>query len=169
MKCRRVSCPGAGLADNAPSLRLQRAKWTSPTAIPYNRPMDKLRESIREVLERHPDIMLCTVFGSVATGKASPGSDLDIAVAAGKPLSSEEYLELIAEFADVSNREIDLVDLMTATGPILKQALSTGAIVQNLDKSLYANLISRMLFNEADMMPYYDRILRERRRRFINE
>ena len=131
--------------------------------------MDKLRESIRKALERHPDIKLCMVFGSVATGRASAGSDLDIAVAAGKPLSSEKYLELIEEFAAVSNRQIDLVDLMAVMGPILKQALSTGVIVQNLDKSLYANLISRMLFNQADMMPYYDRILRERRRRFINE
>ncbi len=137
--------------------------------IPYNESMDKLRESIRGVMEHHPDIKLCLFFGSVATGKALADSDLDIAVAAGKPLSNEQYLELIEEIAAASNRTIDLVDLMTATGPILKQALSTGVTVQNLDKSLYANLISRMLFNQADMMPYYNRILRERRRRFINE
>ena len=51
---------------------------------------------------------------------------------------------------------------------ILKQALSKGVLVQNLDKALYARLIIRMLYNQADMMPYHYRILRERRERFLN-
>jgi predicted nucleotidyltransferase len=131
--------------------------------------MDKLQELIQKVLRSHPEVKLCVVFGSIAAGKASADSDLDIGVAAAQPLSADEYLELIEEFSSKTNREIDLVDLTTASGPILKQALSTGIVMQNSDKSLYASLISRMLFNQADMMPYYDRILRERRSRFINE
>jgi predicted nucleotidyltransferase len=131
--------------------------------------MDKLQELIQKVLRSHPEVKLCVVFGSIAAGKASADSDLDIGVAAAQPLSADEYLELIEEFSSETNREIDLVDLTTASGPILKQALSTGIVMQNSDKSLYASLISRMLFNQADMMPYYDRILRERRSRFINE
>jgi uncharacterized protein len=130
--------------------------------------MDGLMESIRNVLNRHPDIKLCIVFGSVAAGKASPASDIDIAVAAEQSLSGNEFLRIMDEFSTVINHQIDLVDLMTATGLISKQALSTGVVVQNLDKSLYARLISPMLFNQADMMPYHDRILRERRRRFLN-
>jgi predicted nucleotidyltransferase len=131
--------------------------------------MEKLQARIRGVLHRYPDIKLCIVFGSTAAGKASFDSDLDIAVAAEQPLSGGKCLELIEELSAATNRAIDLIDLMTATGPISKQALSTGVVVQNLNKSLYAGIISRMLFNQADMMPYYERILRERRRRFINE
>jgi predicted nucleotidyltransferase len=131
--------------------------------------MDKLRELIRNVLNHHPDVKLCIIFGSIAAGKESADSDLDIAVAAEQPLSADSCLELIEEFSAATNREIDLVDLTTATGPISRQALSTGVVVQNVNKSLYARLISRMLFNQADMMPYYDRILRERRKRFLNE
>jgi predicted nucleotidyltransferase len=131
--------------------------------------MEKLQERIRAVLHRYPDIKLCIVFGSTAAGKASIDSDLDIAVAAEQPLSGGKCLEVIEELSAATNRTIDLIDLMTATGPISKQALSTGVVVQNFNKSLYAGIITRMLFNQADMMPYYDRILRERRRRFINE
>jgi predicted nucleotidyltransferase len=131
--------------------------------------MDMLQDSIRKVLQHHPDIKLYIIFGSFAAGKASADSDLDIAVAADLPLAADKCLELLEEFASATNREIDLVDLMTATGPISKQALSTGVVVQNLEKNLYARLISRMLFNEADMMPYYERTLQERRKRFINE
>jgi predicted nucleotidyltransferase len=130
--------------------------------------METIKEPIRSVLQRHQDIKLCIVFGSIAAGKASSKSDLDIAVAGEQPLDGDKFLELTAEFSAATNREIDLLDLMTATGLILKQALSTGQIVQNHNKSLYAKLISQMLFNEADMMPYYHRILRERRKRFLN-
>jgi predicted nucleotidyltransferase len=109
------------------------------------------------------------LFGSMASGKASADSDLDIAVAADQPLSAAELLQLTEEFSTATNRDIDLVDLAAATGLISQQALSTGIILQNVDKDLYARMISRMLFNQADMMPYHDRILRERRRQFINE
>jgi uncharacterized protein len=130
--------------------------------------MEKIREALQKVLEHHPNIKLCIVFGSTAAGRASGHSDLDIAVAGEQSLECDKFLELIAEFSAASNREIDLVDLTAVHGPILKQALTTGKIVQNRNKSLYAKLISRMLFNETDIMPYYNRILRERRKRFLN-
>ncbi len=131
--------------------------------------MKNLQVLIRRVLAQYPDIKLCIVFGSVAAGNSSDHSDLDIAIAADQPISTDKYLELIEQFSSATSRDIDLIDLMTATGPILRQALSRGQIVQIHDKRLYARLISRMLFNQADMMPYHERILRERRERFINE
>jgi predicted nucleotidyltransferase len=130
--------------------------------------MENLREILRTTLNRYPCVRLCLVFGSTATGKSTAGSDLDVAVAAEEPLSPETRLEVLEALSSATNREVDLVDLMAETGPILKQALSKGLIVQNNDKLLYARLISRMLLAEADMMPYYHRILRERRERFIN-
>jgi len=77
-------------------------------------------------------------------------------------------LALIEAFSSATNREVDLVDLLADAGPILRNALSTGVVVQNADKLLYAKIISRMLFLEADVMPYHYRILRERRERFLN-
>ena len=130
--------------------------------------MEQIKEILRGVLSRFPDIRLCIIFGSAASGKGSPASDLDVAVAATEALSADRRLELIEALSAASTREIDLIDLMAAAGPILGQALSKGVVVQNRDKGLYAGLISRMLFNQADMMPYYDRILRERRKRFLN-
>lgn len=130
--------------------------------------MDPLHETLRKVLANHPSVRLCTVFGSTAAGKAAKGSDLDLAIAAAEPLTAEERLELLEALSAATGRTVDLIDLMTESGPILKQALSKGVIVQNSDKLLYARLMSRMLFAEADMMPYYHRILRERRERFLH-
>ena len=130
--------------------------------------MEALHETLRGVLRQYPHVRLCLLFGSMACGRSTSASDMDIAVAAEKPLTGEMRLDLAAAFSTATNREVDLIDLTAASGPILKQALSKGIMVQNSDKLLYARLISRMLFDEADMMPYYYRILRERRRRFIN-
>jgi predicted nucleotidyltransferase len=129
--------------------------------------MEDLKAHLRSVTAQFPFIRLCMLFGSFASGSAKPGSDLDIAVAAESPLSPDVRLDLQEAFTTVTHREVDLIDLSVETGPILKQALSRGVIIQNDDKNLYARLISRMLFAEADMMPYYYRILRERRERFI--
>ncbi|MEJ2247976.1 MAG: nucleotidyltransferase domain-containing protein [Acidobacteriota bacterium] len=130
--------------------------------------MEILQELLRKVLINFQDVKLCIVFGSAASDKATPQSDLDIAVAGDRPLTGEKLLELVEAFTEATNREIDLIDLATATGLILKQALSTGVVIQNLDKTLYARLISRMLFNEADMMPYFHRTLQEPRKRFLD-
>jgi uncharacterized protein len=130
--------------------------------------MEKLKQTLRAVLGHFPDVQLCMVFGSAASAKMSAGSDLDVAVAAAGPLSSEMRLKLIEALSTAANREIDLVDLRAVSGPILRQALSKGTVVQNRDKTLYANLISRMLLDQADVMPYYERTLRERRERFFN-
>jgi uncharacterized protein len=130
--------------------------------------MDALHEILRAALKEYPFIRLCLVFGSMASGKATPESDLDIGVAAEEALAPETRLEILEALSAAAGRAVDLIDLTAEMGPVLKQALTKGVIVQNHDKLLYARLISRMLFAEADMMPYYRRILKERRERFIN-
>jgi predicted nucleotidyltransferase len=64
-----------------------------------------------------------TVFGSVARGQARPDSDMDVAVSFGKPMSSDLRMAVIGIVADVSGRSVDLIDLESAGGLILAQAL----------------------------------------------
>ena len=63
------------------------------------------------------------------------------------------------------------------TGQLIRQACSDlfiiipigkGKIVKNENKLLYAQLMARMLFDQADWMPYYNRILQARRKRFLH-
>ena len=60
--------------------------------------MEKLHQSLRNTLNRFNDIKVCILFGSTAAGKASPQSDLDIAVAGEQPLSEDMFLKLIEAF-----------------------------------------------------------------------
>lgn len=64
-----------------------------------------------------------TVFGSMARGKARPDSDIDVAVSFGKPMSSDLRMAVIGIIADVSGRSVDVIDLESAGGLILAQAL----------------------------------------------
>jgi len=64
-----------------------------------------------------------TVFGSVARGEARAGSDIDVAVSFGKPMSSDLRMAVTGIVADAAGRSVDLVDLETAGGLILARAL----------------------------------------------
>ena len=121
---------------------------------------------IRQVLKKHPQIILAVLFGSLARDTAGIDSDIDLAVSAGKPLDVNEKMQLIMDLAESIGRPVDLVDLMTVGEPLLGQIIKGGRKVLG-DDSLYALMLSKHLFNQADFMPYRNRILRERRLAWI--
>lgn len=131
--------------------------------------MNHTTEQARAILERHDEIQIALVFGSMAEGHARPDSDLDIGVAARKPLSALEQLDLIDELAATFGRPIDLIDLLTAAAPILRQVLTKGVFILKKDTDLYARLLRKLWYDQADIMPNYNMILRHRREKFIKD
>ncbi len=128
--------------------------------------MTAAEDLLRSILAARSDVRLAILFGSLATGKARAESDVDIAVDLGKVMGAEEKIALIGALAEATGRPIDLVDLRTVGEPLLGQILQHGKRLLGED-TVYAELIKRHLFNEADFMPYYRRILEERRRAWI--
>lgn len=126
-----------------------------------------LIEHIARLLARYPTIKLGILFGSLAEERATPESDLDLGVAAAESLDTAMKTALIEALAEISGRPVDLVDLRVVSGPILQHVLTRGKLIYCIDRTLYAALIRTMLFNQSDMMPYYDRILAERRKAWI--
>ncbi len=124
--------------------------------------------SLRNVLSQFPTLVLAMVFGSVALGRPRQDSDLDIAVAAAQPLSVAEKMAMIAALADNTGRPVDLVDLTTVPEPLLGQIVRHGRRLLGSD-SAYGKLLSRHLFEQADFMPYRNRILAERRLKWIGK
>jgi predicted nucleotidyltransferase len=132
-----------------------------------NAPVQTAEEGIRFVLERHPEIRIALLFGSLAAGRGRRDSDLDLAVAAGQPLGADQKTALIAELAQATGRPVDLVDLRTAAGVVLQEALTTGLRLRVTDSALLAELVKKMWFDEADFQPYRRRILEARRKQWI--
>ncbi len=89
------------------------------------------------------------VFGSVADGSAGPGSDIDVAVSVGTPMSTERRAGLIATIAGVAGRAVDLIDLETAQGLILSRALAGREIVCD-ETATRQRMIRRALRAEDD-------------------
>ena len=83
--------------------------------------------------------------------------------------SAARKLELMDALAVAFGRPIDLVDLRTAPVPVLHQALTTGICISKKDKDLYAELLRKLWYDRADIMPNYELILQARRRRFVDE
>lgn len=126
-----------------------------------------IENKIARILAAHPELEIGILFGSVSRGRARTDSDIDVAVAGSRTLNADEILALVEEIAVETGRPVDLVDLQASGGPILQQALTKGKLVYCVDRTRYAELIKRMLFEQADFMPYRQRLLRERRRAWI--
>ena len=127
-----------------------------------------LNKRIEEVLAQHGGIRLAILFGSLATGRATPESDLDLAVLLDAPLSAETKMALIGDLSQAMGRPVDLIDLRVTGESILGQILKYGVRLLGSDTD-YAELIKRHLFDEADFMPYRRRILAERRLAWIGK
>ena len=132
--------------------------------------MPDLKDAILAALATQPsiDIVLAILFGSLATGEGHVKSDLDLAVDAGRRLTAAEKITLISELAATTGRPVDLVDIHAIGEPLLGQILQHGKRILGSDTH-YANLIRRHLFDQADYLPYRNRILAERRQAWIGK
>ncbi len=128
-------------------------------------PIDLL---LKETLEQFPQVSLAVLFGSVASGSQQPQSDLDIAVAADRPLTANEKIAMIGALAERTGRPVDLVDLNGVAEPLLGQVVRHGRRILGSD-TLYGELINRHLIEQADFMPYRTRLLAERRLAWIGK
>ena len=121
-----------------------------------------------EVLAKFPAVTLAVLFGSVATQSQSSNSDLDIAVFAGRALSAQQKMALMAEIAQNTGRPVDLIDLSSVAEPLLGQIVRKGKRLLGSDVE-FGKLISRHLMEQADFMPYQSRLLAERRAAWIGK
>lgn len=126
-----------------------------------------LDQKIKDVIARHPSVVLAILFGSMAKDRARADSDFDIAVASSTQLTAQTHIAIIEDLALAFGRPVDLIDLDRTHNPLLQQILVKGRRVLCHDRTRYAELLLRMIYEEADFMPYYRRILSDRRQAWI--
>lgn len=125
----------------------------SGNAVSPAAPCEELAQRLTECGQTDERLRLVVLFGSVVSGRANRLSDVDLAVMESQPLSADRKMELIERFALVANRPVDLVDLRTAHGPLRREVLTHGRKLLCRDVGLYADLLRRMLFDDADFQP----------------
>ncbi|WP_372610503.1 nucleotidyltransferase domain-containing protein [Halomonas sp.] len=73
-----------------------------------------------------PAMQAVYLFGSQATGEATPTSDVDLAVLLPAPLPPEQRWSLSNELADSLGADVDLIDLRQASTVLQHQVVVEG-------------------------------------------
>jgi predicted nucleotidyltransferase len=117
-----------------------------------------------EMLRREiPDLAGVYLFGSVAEGLDRPGSDIDMAVFARRPIDRLRRLALQEGLAKLLSRDVDLVDLASVPTILQMQVIGEGRVIDAPDADAtgafevrvmrdYQNLKARRADIEADIV-----------------
>jgi predicted nucleotidyltransferase len=82
-----------------------------------------------------PDLIALYRFGSQAKRSARPERDVDLAVLAHHPILALRLFELAQELATQLHRDVDLLDLRTASTVMRMQVISTGECLAAPDEA----------------------------------
>lgn len=127
--------------------------------------MNMIAEKLTVLLSRYSRVQLAILFGSQASGDASPNSDIDLAVLFDEPIAAGLLYELMEVIGLEFGCPVDIVDMYYAPEPILGQVFKGIRLLG--DDITYASLLSKHLLNTADFLPLHERILTERRDKWI--
>ena len=117
-------------------------------------------------LNEDPDLLLGVVFGSGASGKFRPDSDIDVAVYPVTPMNQNKRQQIADNIAAATGRSVDLIDLSTANGALLRQILRTGLLLFSKNPGILGILSERMLDWQEDFEPQLNKLLDTRIQHF---
>ena len=122
----------------------------------------KLNEAgLINYLRTQPDIAAEYLFGSLATGRATPQSDIDIAVLL-MPVPDDpvellnRQLELADQLRRFSDRDMDVVILNKVPLILRRQVLAHGRLLYQGDRNTRADFEVQTGKEYADLKPMYD-------------
>jgi len=148
------------LADSALSaLRQARAEFVPP----FQRVKDDLA-----FLANDPDLEMAMIFGSTVSGNAKPDSDIDVAVYPRQPLDHQAVQRLSDQIALATGRPVDVVDLSSSDGALLRQILRSGKVLFSKHPGILGILAERLLAWQEDFEPALNALLAARLKRFTS-
>ncbi|MCS6839178.1 MAG: nucleotidyltransferase domain-containing protein [Roseiflexus sp.] len=107
-------------------------------------------------LETQSDVAAAYLFGSLAQGRAAPGSDIDLAVLL-RPLdatvSLERRLQLIEGVERCAERRVDVVTLNDAPLLVRREVLRHGRLLYERDRAVRVEFEVRTGKLDADLAP----------------
>ena len=112
-------------------------------------------------LKTQPDIAAAYLFGSLAQGRATPRSDIDIAILlkrVPKQLegATDRQLRLMDVFRDFADREVDVGDPQHSAAGAEDQVLRYGRRLYESDRTERVDFEVRAGQEYADLQPMYD-------------
>lgn len=110
--------------------------------------------AIQKALSQRPGVGLALLFGSRATGRARPSSDVDLAVEA----PGEDLFALAGDLSAELGLEVDIVDLAEASVPLLQQLVRDSTVVYEKVHGSAASWRFRALCSLETDLPWFRRM-----------
>jgi predicted nucleotidyltransferase len=116
-------------------------------------------EKLKPIFEDYPYIAAAYLFGSYATGKISPMSDVDIAVLLKEPhpkgrelMHEMNYLSYRIEKA-LQAEEVDLIELNNQGLIFQHNILRTGKLIYDADRDFRVKFVAKVISKYCDFEP----------------
>ncbi len=127
--------------------------------------VERLREATNREFEQSP-VVLAYLFGSRATGRARPDSDVDVAVLLDPSVRSERYLELSLELARRLATAsgvggIEVVVLNDAPLPLRGRVLQQRVVLFSRDETVRVGYESKVMREFLDFQIHAEPLNRE--------
>ncbi|MGI6453184.1 MAG: type VII toxin-antitoxin system MntA family adenylyltransferase antitoxin [Syntrophomonadaceae bacterium] len=124
---------------------------------------------VSKTLQQNDRVSAAWVFGSVATGKDRPDSDIDIAVlfieGLDKHIRFDMRLAIAAELTDLTGRQVDVIDMQAAPLLLQHQVRRFGYLLFEKD---HAYRVDFDVKSRREFLDFYPR-LEKRNRQIINK
>lgn len=142
-------------------------EWDTVEAMEQTQEGLRLRQVLTDYFDKHEEILLARLFGSVAQGRETAKSDVDVAVCGMKPLTAEQLVSMQQDLESLCGREVDLSDLQAAEGLFLYKIMTKGCPLKHQPEIHHHYAMKALCFYE-DFYPLVRRMQLERVRRFCN-
>jgi predicted nucleotidyltransferase len=109
------------------------SKILSAATEPKDHISEELSKRIVDFVSRHVDIVAVYIFGSVATAKNRPGSDIDVAIMLQGRVKGVERVKLETSLSNLLGKDVDLIIFGEATPLLQHQILKYGYLIYERD------------------------------------
>ena len=100
-------------------------------------------------------LRICVLFGSQATGKSHPGSDVDLAIWPTGALTPEQKLQWVTDLSLLLNNDVSLVIVSSDLDPTLGfEIVKNGRLLYQQEKELWLKERARLWHAYNDSLPF---------------
>ena len=129
---------------------------------------DKVISVLKEMVVPNEKVEICLLYGSGAQDNLNDMSDIDIAVSSEKGLSREDCLELSLSLSLKTGREVSVLQIERMQGLILREILSKGIYIKNVNPNYFSRFIIKMYDYSEDLLPFQLKGHQKQIKDFIN-
>jgi predicted nucleotidyltransferase len=128
-------------------------------------PFESVKSAVLKCVSRRREIQAAYIFGSVASGRVRPDSDIDIAVLVGERFQSADRLkyrlDLMTDLgSSLKRRDVDVVVLNEASPLLAHRVLSKGILIFERSGSARVRFQVETASRYLDLVPMYETQIR---------